>query len=77
VSQAVALQCGGVASKIELIDINGRLLRGQDLESSNWRVDGSGPADHARRAKRTFPREADLVMGTARLRRKHDESRRD
>ena len=70
-----ALQCGGVVSGIDLIDVNADLCKGQALDllhgaslAANQRIRATGydaiPA-------------SDLVMITAGLRRKPDESRLD
>src|SRR3954447_23371750 len=72
---AFALQCGGVASQIDLIDVNGDLCRGQALDLLHG---ASLVADQRIRSTgyEAIP-ESDLVMVTAGLRRKPDESRRD
>ncbi|WP_169973151.1 lactate/malate dehydrogenase family protein [Tautonia rosea] len=70
-----ALQCGGVVSEINLIDVNGDLCRGQALDILH-----GAPlvADQRIRATgyESIP-ETDLVCITAGLRRKPDESRLD
>lgn len=70
-----ALQCGGVASEINLIDVNADLCRGQALDLLH-----GAPlvADQRIRATgyESIP-ETDLVCITAGLRRKPDESRLD
>src|SRR4051812_8744884 len=70
-----ALQCGGVVSQIDLIDVNADLCRGQALDMLHG---ASLVADQRIAAKgyEAIP-ESDLVMVTAGLRRKPDESRLD
>src|SRR6516165_797589 len=70
-----ALQCGGVVSGIDLIDVNADLCRGQALDLLHG---ASLAADQRIRATgyEAIP-ESDLVMITAGLRRKPDESRLD
>src|SRR5206468_7150763 len=70
---AFALQCGGVASGLDLIDVNGDLCRGQALDLLHG---SSIAADQRIRATgyEAIP-ESDLVCITAGLRRKPDESR--
>jgi L-lactate dehydrogenase len=70
-----ALQCGGVVSQIDLIDLNADLCRGQALDILHG---ASLVADQRIRATgyEAIP-ESDLVMITAGLRRKPDESRLD
>lgn len=70
-----ALQCGGVVSEINLIDVNGDLCRGQALDllhgsalTSDQRIRATG--------YEAIP-ETDLICITAGLRRKPDESRLD
>ncbi|CAN5876056.1 lactate/malate dehydrogenase family protein [soil metagenome] len=72
---AFALQCGGVASQIDLIDVNANLCRGQALDLLHG---SSLIADQRIRATgyEAVP-ESDLVCITAGLRRKPDESRLD
>ena len=72
---AFALQCGGVVSGIDLIDVNADLCRGQALDLLHG---ASLVADQRIRATgyEAIP-ESDLVMITAGLRRKPDESRLD
>jgi L-lactate dehydrogenase len=72
---AYALQCGGVVDGIDLIDVNADLVRGQALDLLHG---GSLVADQRIRARgyEAIP-ESDLVMITAGLRRKPDESRLD
>jgi len=72
---AFALQCGGVVSQIDLIDVNADLCRGQALDILHG---ASLVADQRIRATgyEAIP-ESDLVMVTAGLRRKPDESRLD
>src|SRR5690606_28208395 len=72
---AFALQCGGVASQIDLIDVNADLCRGQALDLLHG---SSLIADQRIRATgyEAIP-ESDLVCITAGLRRKPDESRLD
>lgn len=72
---AFALQCGGVVSGIDLIDVNADLCRGQALDILHG---ASLVADQRVRATDydAIP-ESDLVMITAGLRRKPDESRLD
>src|SRR5262245_21385681 len=70
-----ALQCGGVVSGIDLIDVNGDLVKGQALDilhgaalSGDQRVRAIG--------YEAIP-ESDVICITAGLRRKPDESRLD
>jgi L-lactate dehydrogenase len=72
---AYALQCGGVVDGIDLIDVNADLVRGQALDLLHG---ASLAADQRIRARgyEAIP-ESDLVMITAGLRRKPDESRLD
>lgn len=72
---AFALQCGGVVSQIDLIDLNADLCRGQALDIMHG---ASLVADQRIRAVgyEAIP-ESDLIMVTAGLRRKPDESRLD
>jgi L-lactate dehydrogenase len=72
---AFALQCGGVASQIDLIDLNADLCRGQALDILHG---ASLVADQRIRATgyEAIP-ESDLICVTAGLRRKPDESRLD
>src|SRR6266478_7202895 len=72
---AFALQCGGVASQIDLIDVNADLCRGQALDILHG---ASLVADQRIRATgyEAIP-ESDVVVITAGLRRKPDESRLD
>lgn len=72
---AFALQCGGVVSGIDLIDLNADLCKGQALDLLHG---ASLVADQRIRAVgyEAIP-ESDLVMITAGLRRKPDESRLD
>jgi L-lactate dehydrogenase len=72
---AFALQCGGVVSAIDLIDVNADLCRGQALDLLHG---ASLAADQRIRATgyEAIP-ESDLVMITAGLRRKPEESRLD
>ncbi len=72
---AFALQCGGIVSQIDLIDVNADLCRGQALDLLHG---ASLVADQRIRATgyEAIP-ESDLVMITAGLRRKPDESRLD
>jgi L-lactate dehydrogenase len=72
---AFALQCGGIASGIDLIDVNPELCKGQALDLLHG---ASLTADQRIRAAGydVIP-ENDLVMITAGLRRKPDESRLD
>jgi L-lactate dehydrogenase len=72
---AFALQCGGIASEINLIDVNADLCRGQALDLLHG---ASLVADQRIRSTgfEIIP-ESDLVMITAGLRRKPDESRLD
>jgi L-lactate dehydrogenase len=72
---AFALQCGGVVSGIDLIDVNTDLCKGQALDILHG---ASLVADQRIRATgyEAIP-ESDLVMITAGLRRKPDESRLD
>jgi L-lactate dehydrogenase len=72
---AFALQCGGIVSAIDLIDVNPDLCQGQALDLLHG---ASLVADQRIRATgyEAIP-ESDLVMITAGLRRKPDESRLD
>src|SRR5947209_16060461 len=72
---AFALQCGGVVSGIDLIDLNADLCKGQALDLLHG---ASLVADQRIRAVgyEAIPA-SDLVMITAGLRRKADESRLD
>ena len=72
---AFALQCGGVVSGLDLIDLNADLCKGQALDLLHG---ASLVADQRIRATgyEAIP-ESDLVMITAGLRRKPDESRLD
>src|SRR4051795_8642298 len=72
---AFALQCGGVASQIDLIDLNADLCRGQALDLLHG---ASLAADQRIRAVgyEAIP-ESDVICITAGLRRKPDESRLD
>jgi L-lactate dehydrogenase len=72
---AFALQCGGIISEISLIDVNADLCKGQNLDllhgaslvaDQQWSANGY----------EAIP-QSDLVMITAGLRRKPDESRLD
>ena len=71
-----ALQCGGVVSQIDLIDVAGDLCRGQALDLLHG---ASIAADQRIRATdyATSIPHADLICITAGLRRKPDESRLD
>ncbi len=72
---AFALQCGGVVSGIDLIDVNADLCRGQALDLLHG---ASLTADQRIRSGgyELIP-ESDLICITAGLRRKPDESRLD
>jgi len=72
---AFALQCGGVVSGIDLIDLNADLCRGQALDLMH----GSSLAADQRIRSTGYDAipGSDLVMVTAGLRRKPDESRLD
>ena len=72
---AFALQCGGIVSGIDLIDLNADLCKGQALDLLHG---ASLAADQRIRATgyEAIP-ESDLIMITAGLRRKPDESRLD
>jgi L-lactate dehydrogenase len=72
---AFALQCGGIVSGIDLMDVNGDLNRGQALDLLHG---SSLTADQRIRAVgyEAIP-ESDLICITAGLRRKPDESRLD
>jgi L-lactate dehydrogenase len=74
-SAAFALQCGAIVSQIDLIDLNADQVRGQALDLLHG---ASLVADQRIRATgyEAIP-ESDLVMITAGLRRKPDESRLD
>jgi L-lactate dehydrogenase len=72
---AFALQCGGIVSGIDLIDVNADLCKGQALDLLHG---AALVADQRIRATgyEAVP-ESDVVMITAGLRRKPDESRLD
>jgi L-lactate dehydrogenase len=72
---AFALQCGGVVSQIDLIDVNADLCRGQTLDLLHG---ASLAADQRIRAVgyEAIP-QSDVICITAGLRRKPDESRLD
>jgi L-lactate dehydrogenase len=72
---AYALQCGGIVSGLDLIDVNGDLCRGQALDLLHG---SSLTADQRIRAVdySAIP-ESDVICITAGLRRKPDESRLD
>src|SRR3954447_4683903 len=72
---AFALQCGGVASGLDLIDVNADLCKGQTLDLLHG---ASLAADQRIRATgyEAIP-QSDLICVTAGLRRKPDESRLD
>ena len=72
---AYALQCGGIVSGIDLIDLNADLCRGQALDL----LHGSSLAadQKIRSGSYELIPESDLVCITAGLRRKPDESRLD
>ena len=72
---AYALQCGGIVSGIDLIDLNADLCRGQALDL----LHGSSLAADQRIRSGSYELvpESDLVCITAGLRRKPDESRLD
>ena len=74
-SAAFALQCGGIVSQIDLIDLNADQVRGQALDLLHG---ASLVADQRIRATgyEAIP-ESDVVVITAGLRRKPDESRLD
>ena len=74
-SAAFALQCGGVVSQIDLIDLNADQVKGQALDLLHG---ASLVADQRIRATgyEAIP-ESDVVIITAGLRRKPDESRLD
>jgi L-lactate dehydrogenase len=74
-SAAFALQCGGVVSQIDLIDLNADLVKGQALDLLHG---ASLAADQRIRATgyEAIP-SSDAVIITAGLRRKPDESRLD
>jgi L-lactate dehydrogenase len=74
-SAAFALQCGGVVSQIDLIDLNADAARGQALDLLHG---AALAADQRIRATgyEAIP-ESDVVIITAGLRRKPDESRLD
>ena len=74
-SAAFALQCGGVVSEINLIDLNADQVRGQALDLLHG---ASLVADQRIRATgyEAIP-ESDVIVITAGLRRKPDESRLD
>ena len=72
---AYALQCGGVVSGIDLLDVNADLVRGQALDLLHG---ASIAADQRiRSGGYELVPESDLVCITAGLRRKPDESRLD
>jgi L-lactate dehydrogenase len=72
---AFALQCGGVASRIDLIDLNAEQAKGQALDL----LHGSALAADQRIRATGYDAiaESDVVLVTAGLRRKLDESRLD
>jgi L-lactate dehydrogenase len=72
---AFALQCGGIVGRINLIDVNAELCKGQALDL----LHGSALAADQRISATGYEAvpESDLVMITAGLRRKPDESRLD
>jgi L-lactate dehydrogenase len=72
---AYALQCGGVVSGLDLIDVNADLCRGQALDL----LHGSSLAADQRIRATSYDAipESDLICITAGLRRKPDESRLD
>jgi L-lactate dehydrogenase len=74
-SAAFALQCGGIVSQIDLIDLNAEQVKGQALDLLHG---ASLVADQRIRATgyEAIP-ESDAVIITAGLRRKPDESRLD
>lgn len=74
-SAAFALQCGGIVSQIDLIDLNADQVKGQALDLLHG---ASLVADQRIRATgyEAIP-ESDVVIITAGLRRKPDESRLD
>jgi L-lactate dehydrogenase len=74
-SAAFALQCGGVVGQIDLIDLNAEQVRGQALDLLHG---SSLAADQRIRATgyEAIP-ESDVVIITAGLRRKPEESRLD
>ena len=74
-SAAFALQCGGMVSQIDLIDLNADQVRGQALDLLHG---ASLVADQRIRATgyEAIP-ESDVIIITAGLRRKPDESRLD
>jgi L-lactate dehydrogenase len=74
-SAAFALQCGGVVSRIDLIDLNADQVKGQALDLLHG---ASLVADQRIRATgyESIP-ESDVVVITAGLRRRPDESRLD
>jgi L-lactate dehydrogenase len=74
-SAAFALQCGGIVSQIDLIDLNADQVHGQALDLLHG---ASLAADQRIRATgyEAIP-ESDVVIITAGLRRKPDESRLD
>src|SRR5438874_4112711 len=74
-SAAFALQCGGVVSQIDLIDLNADQVKGQALDLLHG---AALVADQRIRATgyEAIP-ESDVVVITAGLRRKPDESRLD
>ncbi|MBX6312664.1 MAG: lactate/malate dehydrogenase family protein, partial [Isosphaeraceae bacterium] len=72
---AYALQCGGIVSGIDLLDVNTDLVRGQALDLLHG---ASIAADqHIRSGGYELIPESDLICITAGLRRKPDESRLD
>ena len=72
---AYALQCGGIVSGIDLLDLNADLCRGQALDL----LHGSALAADQRIRSGSYELipESDLICITAGLRRKPDESRLD
>ena len=71
-----ALQCGGVVSQIDLIDVAGDLCRGQALDLLHGASIAGDQRIRATDYATSIP-EADLICITAGLRRKPDESRLD
>lgn len=72
---AAALQCGGIASEIALLDANADLAQGEALDL----LHGAALAADQRIYAADYPRvaDSDIVVITAGLRRKPDESRLD
>ena len=73
---AFALQCGGIVREIALVDVNHELVDGQALDLLHG-SSADGRSEDLRRRNRTRAPTRDVIMITAGLRRKPDESRLD